>query len=133
MLTQGFFFAEIATYWEQEWDWETYENREKIKEGEWKHVRWLYDNCNWRRGWARGTFAVTSTTHGAPIGVASNACETLYKLLKEVREYYEEMGGERAEKKWEGVYVKIVKKKENVMRKKGKERREKPRIVNWGK
>ena len=69
-------------------------------------MEWFYDNCNWRCGRARGTFAVTSTMHGAPIGTASNPCETLYKVLLEVRK--------RARAKKEGnwveeVYVKIVK------------------------
>jgi hypothetical protein len=45
-------------------------------------VKWFYDNCNWRRGGGSETFAVTSTKHGSPIGVASNPCETLYESMK---------------------------------------------------
>ena len=125
-----FFITEIASFWEQEWDWNNYENRKDIKKEEWKHIRWFYDNCNWRRGWGRGTIAVTSTRHGSPIGVASNACETLYKLLMEVRKYDEEKV--EGEKGWEKVYMKIVKRKDQVMRK-GKEEKKKPRVVNWPK
>jgi hypothetical protein len=91
-------------------------------------VRWFYDNCNWRNGRARGTFAVTSTRHGAQIGGASNPCETLYKLLTEVRKYKKV---ETTGKGWEEIYMEIVKRRDQVMRK-GKEEKKKPRIVNWG-
>jgi hypothetical protein len=91
-------------------------------------VQWFYDNCNWRNGWSRGTFAVTSTKHGAPTGTAINPCGTLYKLLEIVREYKEVEN----EKEWEGIYMKIVKKKDQVMRK-GKEAKKKPKVVNWPK
>ena len=126
-----FFFlplSEVASYWKQKWDWDNYEKKNDIKKSEWSHVRWFYDNCNWRTGWARGTFAVTSTKHGAPIGVASNPCESLYKLLMEVRKFEEV----ESNKQWEDVYLCIVKRWDQVMRK-GKERKEKPNIVNWPK
>ena len=71
---------------------------------------------------------MTSTRHGAPIGLASDPCETLYKLVMEVRKYEEV----RSEKGWEEVYMKIVKRKDQVMRK-GKEEKKKPKIVNWPK
>jgi hypothetical protein len=123
-----YFFADIATPWEYEWNWCDYKNLKYIKKDEWKHVQWFYDNCNWRNGWARGTLAVTSTKHGAPIAAATDPRETLYKLLKIVREYKEV----ESEKEWEGVYTKIVKKKDQVMRK-GKEAKKKPKVVNWWK
>lgn len=69
---------------------------------------------------------MTSTNHGAPTGVASDARESLYKLLKMVRERKE------GKKGWEGVYEEIAKRKEKVMRKRGNKGKEKPRIVNWG-
>ncbi len=122
--------AEITTYWEQEWDWHDYENRDLIKDHEWKHLRWFYDNCNWRSGRARGTYSVTSTKHGSPTGTARNPCETLYKLLMQVREYMKEKGEKKGEKAWEKVYMEVVKKKDQVMRK-GKEGTKKPIIVNW--
>ena len=89
-------------------------------------MRWFYDHCNWRTGWARGTFAVTSTKNGAQIGGASNPCETLYKLLMEVRRYEEA----ESVKGWEAIYMDIVKRRDQVMRK-GKEEKKKPKIVNW--
>ena len=122
------FFSEIASYWEQKWDWYNFEKRKDIKKDEWKHVRWFYDNCNWRTGWARGTFAVTSKSRGIPTGIASDPCESLYKLLMVVRENEEV----ESEKEWEEVYQSIVKRGDQVMRK-GKEPRKKPNIVNWPK
>ena len=77
-----FMFTEIASFWEQEWNWNSYENRNDIKKEEWKHVKWFYDNCNWRRGCSGDTFAVTSTNHGSPIGVASNPCETIVQVTE---------------------------------------------------
>ena len=71
---------------------------------------------------------MTSTRNGAQIGGASNPCETLYKLLIEVRKYEKV----ESEKGWEEVYMKIVKKRDQVMRK-GKEEKKKPNILNWGK
>ena len=58
----------------------SHEKKEDIKRDEWKHVQWFYDNCNWRNGRARGTFAVTSTRHGAQIGGASNPCENIIQV-----------------------------------------------------
>jgi hypothetical protein len=98
-----------------------------IEENEWKHVRWFYDYCNWRKGWARETFAVTSATHGAQLGMAKNPCDTLYRLLILVREYVEA----KDEKGWEDIYRDIVKRRDQVMRK-GKEETKKPKIVRWG-
>lgn len=131
-LLCSFVITEIASFWEQEWDWSSYENRKDIKKEEWKHVRWFYDNCNWRRGCSGNTFAVTSTNNGAPIGVAFNPCETLYKLLKVVREYKEQekKENEKEEQEWEKVYTRFVKRKDQVQRK-GKKERKKPNIVNW--
>ena len=70
---------------------------------------------------------MTSTQHGAQIGGASNPCETLYKLLMEVRRYEKV---ETTGKGWEEIYMEIVKRKDQVMRK-GKEEKKKPKIVNW--
>jgi hypothetical protein len=100
----------------------------EIESGEWKHVRWFYDNCNWRRGRRGDTFSVTSTRHGSPTAAARNPCETLYRLLLAVRKYEEEAKG----KGWEEVYMMVVKKKDEVARK-GKKAREKPNVVNWPK
>jgi len=129
LLTILYLLLEIASYWEQKWDWYNFDKRKDIKKDEWKHVRWFYDNCNWRTGWARGTFAVTSKNHGVPTGIASDPCESLYKLLMRVRELHEEV---ESEKEWEEVYQRIVKRGDQVMRK-GKEPRKKPNIVNWPK
>jgi hypothetical protein len=120
--------TELATYWDQVWDWYNCENRKNIREDEWKHVRWLYDNCNWRSGRAKGTFAVTSTNHGAPIGTSSDPCDVLYKLLEEVRK----LASPEKEGNWtEEVYLRIVKTSKTVMRNKGSQPRTKPTIVNW--
>lgn len=76
---------------------------------------------------------MTSTNHGAQIGGASDPCETLYKLVMAVREYEKKNGEEdevRSDKEWKKVYMKIVKRKDQVMRK-GKEETKKPNIVNW--
>ena len=66
---------------------------------------------------------MTSTQHGAQIGGASNPCKTLYKLLMEVRKYEKV---ETTGKGWEEkIYMEIVKRRDQVMRK-GKEEKKKP-------
>ena len=71
---------------------------------------------------------MTSKSRGIPTGIASDPCESLYKLLMVVRENEEV----ESEKEWEEVYQSIVKRGDQVMRK-GKEPRKKPNIVNWPK
>ena len=73
---------------------------------------------------------MTSANHGAQIGGASDPCETLFKLVMEVRQYKKEVRNDK--EGWEEVYMTIVKRKDQVMRK-GKVEKKKPNIVNWPK
>ncbi len=126
-LTTVHIMADVGTYWEQQWDWYECDNWKNIKDDEWKHVRWFYENCNWRCGRPRGSFAVTSRNHGAPIGTARNPCDTLYKLLMEVRK----RAPPKKDGKWEDIYLNIVNTSKTVMRKGNSQPKKKPVIVNW--
>lgn len=114
--------------WDKEWDWNKYENTKDIKHDEWKHVEWFHKNCNWRRAVFGKCIGVTSASHGIAIGGASNPCETLYILLKELRERTK-MGTRTGG--WEEEYMKIVNTREGVKRKKGVKVMEEPKIVGW--
>lgn len=123
--------TELKSTWEQQYDWydpKFTKIRKDINRDEWQHVRWFYDNCNWRNASKFGQFAVTGIKHGGQQGAADTPCETLYVLLLNLRDMPAPSG---EEEQWESVYAEIVKPKHLVTHKKGHQLKLKPEIINW--